>query len=242
MDYTRKMQQIKPWRKTIDAIEEANLTDKDVNLAIDVLKGDKEAIAELLKRTGVDALELDVDNATYQPKDYGRNDTELAIKDIVEEISGDKEYPITYDVLEKRWDSKSREAFVKNPEMIKQLHIDVKSGMFDTISPIANKLKVYDSGSKSDLEYYKLAAQQYFEQSAEDEARLTSQEEKQVEREKVVRVKEAANKREAVKKASGKRKAAAPTRKSAGANKVVDYLDNSDEVFEDWYKKLQDSF
>ncbi len=42
MDYTKRMQALKPWRKTIDAIEGAQLSHDDVNLMIDVLKGDKE--------------------------------------------------------------------------------------------------------------------------------------------------------------------------------------------------------
>jgi len=241
MNYTQKMQQIKPWRQTIDAIEEAKLSHDDVNLAIDVLKGDKEAIAALLKRTGVDALELDTDNAVYTPKNYGRNDAELAIEDIVSEISKDKEYAVTYDVLEKQWDSKSREAFVESPEMIRQLHIDVKSGMFDTISPRASKLKVYDGGSKSDLDYYMEAAGQYFSEQAQNEERQAVTEQRDVAREKVEKVKTETRKRQATKSASQKRKAAAPTKKSAGPKKTVDYLDTSDEDFEEWYTKIGDS-
>jgi hypothetical protein len=62
-----------------------------------------------------------------------------------------------------------------------------------------------------------------------------------VEREKVEQVKSDVQKREATTKASSKRKAAAPTGKSAGGTKVVDYLDDSDEAFESWYKRIQDS-
>ena len=241
MNYTQKMQQIKPWRKTIDAIEEAKLTHEDVALAIDVLNGDKNAIAALLKRTGVDALEIDTENNSYIPKDYGRNDTELAISEIVDQIKGDQEYAITYDVLERQWDTKSRMAFVENPELIRQLHIDVKSGMFDTISPIANKLKVYDGGRNSDLEYYKIAAQQYFSNQAQEEARLNARNEEQAVRSKVAEVKAAQQQRAATKTASIKRKAAVPTQKSSGV-KQVDYLDASDEDFEEWYKKLESSY
>ena len=39
MDYTRKMQGIKPWRQTIDALEQAQLGHEDVNLMIDALRG-----------------------------------------------------------------------------------------------------------------------------------------------------------------------------------------------------------
>ena len=249
MDYTKKSQQLKPWRKTIDAIEQAGLSQDDVNLAIDVLSGDKEAIAALLKRTGVDALELDTDNVNYTSRDYGRNDTELAIKDIVEEISGDKEYAITYDVLERQWDTKSKEAFVERPELIRELHLDVKSGMFDTLMPIVNKMRVYDGGKQSDLDYYGMAAKQYYNEQAQAEARLNVQEarrtrteQEQGTRTKIDQVKADEQRRVATKTASTKRKAAAPTAKSAGTKKVVDYLDASDEAFEDFYKRIQDSY
>jgi hypothetical protein len=242
MDYTKKMQQIKPWRKTIDAIETANLSHDDVNFAIDLLKGDKDAIAELVKRTGVDALDLDTEgDSSYVARDYGRNDTELAIKDIVDDISGDKEYAITHSILEKQWDDTSRDEFIKNPRLIKELHTDVKSGLFDKISPIMQKIKVYDGGDKSDLDYYSMAASKYFkelEDAKAAEAEKVQARDRKVEQEaeKVKAVKEQQVKRVETKQASKKRKAAAPTNKVAGTKKVIDYLDDSDEAFEEWYR------
>ena len=164
MDYTKKMQAIKPWRKTIDAIESAQLSHDDVNLMIDVLKGDKGAISEVIKRTGVDTLELDVEENKYTPKDYGRDENTLAIKDVVERISHDPEYAVTERVLGKEWDDRSWKEISSNPEMIELLHIDVKTGMYDKVQPIAEKLKVYGKGTKSDLDYYKEAAGIYFSQ------------------------------------------------------------------------------
>ena len=151
MDYTKKMQTIKPWRKTIDAIESAELGHEDVSLMIDVLKGDKGAIAEVLKRTGVDALEFDTDEVNpYVAKDYGRDDSALAIKDIVDDISRDQEYATTHNILSKEWDDRSWQTMTENPEMIRLLHTDVKSGMYQTLQPLAEKLKVYDGGKQSD--------------------------------------------------------------------------------------------
>jgi hypothetical protein len=248
-DYTKKMQQLKPWRKQIDAIEQANLGQEDINLMIDVLKGDKDAIANVLKRTGVDALDLDVENANYVAKDYGRNDTELAIKDIVDEIGEDPEYRTTHNIINKQWDNKSVEAFVEDPSMIKLLHTDVKSGVFNQVSPIANKLKVYDGGTKSDLEYYKMAAQQYFGRQQDQQAQAVADNTASAEMARVAAekaridsVKAAEAKRTSVKSDSAKRKAATPTKKGGGAQKkVTDYLDDSDEAFDDWYNKVQDS-
>ena len=243
MDYTKKTQAMKPWRKTIDAIEQAKLGHEDINLMIDVMKGNKEAIAEVLKRTGVDSLEIDTENSKYTPNDYGRDDKALAIKDIVEEISVDKEYEITHRVLSKEWDEKSFRKMTEDPDLIRLLHVDVKTGMFDKVQPIADKIKVFDRGSKSDLEYYRLAsielAQQQQEanraayeaerQKQEREARLA----KQVE---IDRVKKTQERQKEVAVKAVERKAATPTTRKVPTSKVVDYLDNSDEAFEEWYK------
>lgn len=247
MDYTKKMQTIKPWRKTIDAIESANLNHDDVSLMIDVLKGDKGAITEVLKRTGVDTLELDSDeNKPYVAKDYGRDDSALAIKDIVDDISQDVEYATTHNILSKEWDDRSWAAMAENPEMIKLLHTDVKSGMYSTLQPLAEKLKVFDGGRKSDLDYYKEAAQQHFNQVAEQEAyeerlaeRQAAKEAKEAEKARLAEIKARSEKRSATKQASAKRKAAAPTKVATPARDVIDYLDDSDEAFDEWYQRLQ---
>ena len=246
-DYTKKTQALKEYRRTIDIVQNAGLSDNDLNLFADVLKGDKDAIAAVLKRTGVDALDLDVENVNYAPKNYGRNDTELAIKDIVDDISADKEYVITHNILEKQWDSKSREKFIEDPNMIKGLHIDVKSGLYDKLNPIMQKLKIYDGNSKSDLEYYFMAHDQYMgsqrEASSKAEkaelARIENQA-KETEAEKVSNVKAKIAQQTATKDASVKRKAAAPTKKTAGTNKI-NYLndDPSDDELEEWYKNIK---
>lgn len=246
-DYTKKTQALKEYRKTIDIVQNAGISDNDLNLFADVLKGDKEAIATILKRTGVDALDLDVENVNYAPKNYGRNDTELAIKDIVDDISADKEYVITHNILEKQWDSKSREKFIEDPNMIRGLHIDVKSGLYDKLNPIMQKLKIYDGNSKSDLDYYFRAHDQYrsselLAASNAEKAELARVENqaKTIQANKVDEVKAKIAQQTATKDASVKRKAAAPTKKTAGTSKI-NYLndDPSDEELDEWYKNIK---
>ena len=242
MDYTKKMQAMKPWKKTIDAMEQAKLNHNDVNLMSDVLKGDKDAIAEVIKRTGVDALELDIEDSKYVAKDYGRDDATLALRDVIDEISGDPEYETTHKILANEWDDTSWKRLSSDPEMIKLLHVDVKSGMFQKLQPIADKFKTYDRGSKSDLEYYGEAARQYAyemqqtQKATEDrninEARAKELNAVRANQQKVVNTKEAAS----------ARKAATPVKKTAGVKRVVDYLDDSDEEYDKWYKeKIQNA-
>lgn len=246
-DYTKKTQALKEYRRTIDIVQNAGITDNDLNLFADVLKGDKDAIAAVLKRTGVDALDLDTENVNYAPKNYGRNDTELAIKDIVDDISADKEYVITHNILEKQWDSKSREKFIEDPNMIKGLHIDVKSGLYDKLNPIMQKLKIYDGATRSDLDYYFMAHKQFMDSqrdasSKAEKAELARVENqaKVAEAEKVSTVKAKMAQQTATKEASVKRKAAAPTKKAVGTSKI-NYLndDPSDDEVEEWFKNIK---
>ncbi len=239
MDYTKKMQAIKPWRKTIDAIESAKLNHEDVSLMIDVLKGDKEAIGEVLKRTGVDTLDLDSEGKDYVAKSYGRDDVTLALADVVESIKDDPEYTVTQRVLSKEWDDKSWNEMSEDPETIRLFHMDVKSGMYDIIQPIADKLKVYSGGKQSDLDYYKTAARQYYAEEAQKKAERASALSRQSEQAEIARVKSEEAARTSVKTASKKRKAAAPTRSSASSRSdVIDYLNAPDEDFEAWRKSL----
>lgn len=239
MDYTKKMQAIKPWRKTIDAIEQAKLGHDDINLMIDVLKGDKGAIAEVLRRTKVDSLEIDAESE-YQPKDYGRDDKALAVKDVIDDISADKEYDVTHRILSKDWDDASFKSLTSDPTLIKLLHIDVKSGMYDVVQPIAEKLKVYDNARMSDLDYYKEAAKVYFKEQEEKQAKRALAETAKAEAAKVAKVKIEQVRRETVKEEAVKRKAAAPTKSVAGVKQATNYLEDSDEAFEEWYKALKE--
>lgn len=255
MNYTQKMQAIAPYRSIIETVKDQRLTQEDMNLMVDVLKGDKQALAAVMKRTGIDALDVDTDvGESYIPKNYGRNDTELAIQDIVEEIGKDPEYPVTYHIVEKQWDSKSREAFVKNPDLIKDLHIDVRNGVFDKVSPMMMKLKVLDGGRKSDIEYYVEAGKNYYAEQAKasqyeqaNAQRLAKLEADRVateaaERDRISKAKAEQAKRDNAQDAVAKRKAAAPTTTRADKKTVTDYLDESDEEYDTWYKKLQDRF
>ena len=250
MDYTRKMQEIAPWRKTISALKDNELSHNDVNLMIDALSGDKDAVTTLIKKSGVDALELDTEQEVkYTPKEYGRSEQELAIEDVVGAISKDPEYKITQHVVDSQWDAKSRSTLADKPEYIEGLHADIKSGVFDQVSPMAMKIKVLDGGRKSDIDYYIEAGRQYYADKQVTEAAQAqqAQESKAVEekllaeKEAVDGVKQRQEKQKVVKSSAKKRKAAAPTKKAAGKKDVVDYLDESEEAFEDWYKKLQAS-
>lgn len=245
MDYTKKTQEMKPDRKKLDIVRQAGLSEDDLNLAVDLLKGDKGALKTILEKNAIDALDLEGDEHNYVAKDYGRDETTLAIDDVVQKISSDKEYATTHNILTKEWDQKSWDTMSADPETIGLLHTDVKSGMYDKLAPIMEKQKVFDGGSKSDLDYYLEAASIYDTQVRQEQMRTQATQEAASntaaqEQARLAEVKQKQVKAAATKQQSGKRKAAAPTSKRVATKQTTDYLDESDESFDKWYAELQD--
>ena len=246
LDYTRKMQEIAPWRKTISALKDNDMSEADVNLMISALSGDKDAVTEIVKRAGVDTLDIDTETeAPYTGKEYGRSEQQLALEDVVNTISVDPEYTKTQRVVNSEWDRKSQDELVNNPQMIEALHYDVKAGIFDKVSPIALKYKALDNGRHSDIEYYRMAGKEYYGDLQAQEAQVsqTGEADTRILRDKeAVKVAKAAEmKRAKITKAAASRKAAATTKKAAGKLNVVDFLADNDEDYDAWYKKLQAS-
>lgn len=229
LDYTKKMQEIAPWRKSISALKESGMGEQDVNLMIDVLKGDKAAIAEVLKRTQVDPLDLDTEaKEAYVPNQYGTDETTAQIEDIVSQIRREPEYMITEQVIDETWDSKSRNIIAKNPDMIMGLHLDVKSGVYQQIAPMALKMKALDGGRLADVEYYIEAGREFYAKQAPVEAEVVKQ---------VVAQDKVKERQTDIEEMSSKRKAASPTKRMSGKRDVIDYLSDDDESYEEWYKQ-----
>lgn len=232
VNFTQKTQKMAPYRKMISALEQENISSEQLDMAIDALKGDKGALAKLLKLNEVDPFDLADDEVQkgYTPKQYGKNEHQLDIEEQIARISGDEEYPITVDVIDNQWDPDSRKAFAENPSMIQGLHNDIKSGLYDKVAPMAMKLKVLDGNAKkSDLEYYMLAGAQF-----------TAQQSKNAPVENPNAATQAAESKFDQASSEAKRKrSASSTGIRADRKGVIDLLDDNDEAFDEWYKNLQ---
>ena len=123
---------------------------------------------------------------------------------------------------------------MSNPQMIAGLHNDIKSGLFDKVAPMAMKMKVLDGNTKSDVEYYMLAGEQLRLSQQSSKAEQTAKElnEKTQDMDKTF---------EAASSEANRKRSAAPTRQRADRQGVVDYLDDDDDKFDNWYNNLMSS-
>jgi len=240
-NYTQKMQKIAPYRKMISALEQEGVTHDNLNLALDALKGDKGAIKKILENNKLDSYDLTSEDETaapYLPTNYGKDETSLEIDEVISTIRNDEEFPITRDIIDDQWDSESRQVIAKNPSYITGLHNDIKAGIYDKVAPAAMKMKVLDGNTKSDIEYYMIAGEQ-FRVALEAETKKENGQ-KQVD-ELNEDAQSADSKFDKASSQANRKRSASSTGTRADRKGVIDYLDDDDEAFEEWYKKLNSS-
>jgi hypothetical protein len=157
----------------------------------------------------------------------------LEIEEITGRIQGDEEFKITTNVIDEQWDDTSRQQIAENPNMIMGLHNDIKTGLYDKVAPVAMKMKVLDGNTKSDIEYYMLAGEQL---RSAAEAAMKEKEGQTKVKDLNADAQNADSKFDKASSEAERKRAASSTGKRADRKGVIDYLDDDDEAYDEWYK------
>ena len=219
MDYLKKTTALKPYRTMIAAMEENKVSPEDINLLIDLKKGNKEAIAKLIKENEVDVYDLPEAN-DYKPQEYRQSETALDMKEVLNTISKDTEFSRTSEIYA-AFDDQTKAFLNEDPSRIAGLHNDIKTGVFDKVLPLAEKKAMIDGYNAPFLQYYLQAGQEILNANNRPI---------QTEQKQYVPPENRANKI-----------AAGLPSSRADKKSVIDYLDEeiSDEDYKEWYSRLQ---
>lgn len=131
-NYTKKMQLMAPMKKVVQSLDNAKIDEQELNFLIDVSKGDKEAIKQLLIKHKIDPLEIDLDgDNTYSPRNNIASDEDVEFNDTLMDIHDS--LPKIQEILNKTWDDNSKKAILKDPRLMRALHEEVQMGRFDEV-------------------------------------------------------------------------------------------------------------
>jgi len=135
-NYTRKMQDIQPHRKTLLMLENNGLLDPDrLSFLIDLDKGNPEAITKLLKDHGIDPLGIDTDqDSTYLVGNHKVTDDEAAFRNQLDELSSNPEGQETLRTINSTWDQASKEVLWNDPNVMGIIHTQRENGIYSLIS------------------------------------------------------------------------------------------------------------
>lgn len=142
-NYTRKMQDIQPHRKTLLMLENNGLMDPDkLSYLIDLDKGNPEAIRKLLKDKGVDPLSIDTSaDSSYLGGNHKVSDDEANFRNVLDDLSSNPDGKATLQTVNSTWDQASKEVLWKEPQILTAIHQQRENGIYDRISTEVNRLQ-----------------------------------------------------------------------------------------------------
>ena len=235
VDYSRKMEAMKPYQKVLKTLERNDLLDIDkVNFMIDLDKKDPAAIKKFLKDHAIDPMDIDLeDNTGYEPTDHSPSDKELAVDAVIDGIRGSASFDATVKVITEDWDKASRQILLDEPDVIRIINDHVGAGIYEKITDRLENERVFGKhAGLSDLEAYKNVGDAMFDagefgnpkgapQTTAPASEATQDEQ------------DPKGSDESDAKRKARRKAASPTKGSAATKKkVVDFSKFTDEQIE----------
>jgi len=159
VDYSRKMEAMKPYQRVLKTLEKNNLLDIGrLNFLIDLDKKNPEAIKKFLKDSEIDPMDLSFEDDTqpYKPTDHMVGEQEVALDDVLDEIRQTDTFDRTAQVITKEWDTASRRVLFESPSIIRTLNDHMQAGIFDHIAEVMARERVLGRlTGLSDLEAYK---------------------------------------------------------------------------------------
>ena len=159
--YGRKLQDMQPHLKTLRMLEKNSLLSEDkLSHLIELDKKNPDAIKKLIKDSGIDPLDLDMeDNANYRPKDHSVSDGEVAFSEALKEVTSQTGGRDTIQHINSTWDKQSKEFLWENPEVLTAIQEQRTNGVYATITAEIDRKRMLGEIAPTVpfLEAYKIA-------------------------------------------------------------------------------------
>lgn len=159
--YGRKLQDMQPHLKTLRMLEKNNLLDQEkLGFLIDINSKNPEAIKKLIKDSGIDPLDLNMDdNANYRPTDHSVSDNEIAFAEALKDVSSQPGGRDTIQHINSTWDQQSKEFLWGNPEVLAVIQDQRTNGIYDVITAEIDRKRMLGEIAPNVpfLEAYKIA-------------------------------------------------------------------------------------
>lgn len=231
-NYTRKMQALQPARKILAMLENNGLMDESkISYLIDLDKKNPQAIQKLVKDSGVDPLEIDVENDTnYTPGNHSVSDQEIVFQSVLDDIASTSDGKETIRVISNTWDQASKDILWTNPEVMSLIHQQREAGIYDRVSTEVERQRMLGTIPQGVpfLEAYKQVGNAMTQSGQFDDLNNNQNPEAN----KRVIATKAARPNKSVSNGSNKKvKALSPTRSNTKSKAVVDFSNLDDDAF-----------
>lgn len=166
LDYARKTKDLKEQRKYVKMLANNELLDESkLSFAIDLMNGNKEAIAQLVQKNGIDVMELE-EGKEYTPSNYAVGDNEVELDDVIESIRSTTTFADTMNIVS-NWDESSKRELASKPQLLSIMNEHKSNGIYDKISTELQRERMMGGlAGLSDVEAYQAVGNRLFQQGA----------------------------------------------------------------------------
>lgn len=146
-NYTKKMQEISPYRKAILSLDRLGLLEENkLNYLIDLHNKKPEAIKKLLQDSEYDPMDMDYDDGAEQPEYVPSNniisDAEARLDEVLDNVQSLPGGNETLEVVHKTWDAQSKKVLGESPELLEAIHTQRQNGIYDQIVQEVERMRV----------------------------------------------------------------------------------------------------
>lgn len=166
LDYARKTKDLKEQRKYVKMLANNELLDESkLSFAIDLMNGNKDAIAQLVQSNGIDVMELE-EGKEYTPSNYAVGDNEVELDEVIENIRSTPTFSDTMNVVS-NWDESSKRELASKPQLLSIMNEHKANGIYDKISTELQRERMLGGlAGLSDVEAYQVVGNKLFSQGA----------------------------------------------------------------------------
>jgi hypothetical protein len=142
-NYTLKLQQLAPYRKAMAMLEKNELLDEGkLSFLIDIANKNPDAIKKLVKESGIDPSDIDLDAKTdYVPGNHRVSDTEVRFRGVMDDMKSTPEGKETLKLIHTDWDDASKDMLWENPDVLGIIHQQRENGVYARITAEVDRQK-----------------------------------------------------------------------------------------------------
>jgi len=139
IDYTAKMQQIAPHRKTIEYMDQYGLTMSDLQRIAEIKSGNKDALASLAKEAKIDVWDVDTD-ADYKPSNEFEPLEPNMVEEVAQEIMADESWANEVKQITAYVPDAFKQTLATDANVLRGFAEDVRNGVAKQLVPEAIKI------------------------------------------------------------------------------------------------------
>lgn len=145
LNYHEKMAVLKPVRRVAQMLQQANAMDETtVAFLLDLHNKKPEAIAKLVKESGIDLYEFDVAQAdNYQTSHHAPTDAQMQLNDTIESLVVQPGFTEMFNGIANSWDDQSQKIITENPGILGVLQQMNASGEYQQIMDEVSRRRLF---------------------------------------------------------------------------------------------------